>query len=347
MGIVSLDQKKKRLNIDEFGVDNQIVFSYFNKIQASERDETLFKAIYIGVLALMEDRLAAFLSKTQNELGTELESLKQIFEIKKELFYKSAVKGIIAEDNILEVLNEYFSEKKLSDKAYQTGNITGKISRNKTGDIVCLANGLEDKKIVIECKFDKSIRLGDIETRDVFSAKTDSAWNQLLEAKVNRDGAASIIVFDKTLADNSILNFVDSVAFIPQLGFVVLVDSQRGEYSNLIVAYNLAKDIALNAKLIQYDPNILTILIKRIIKDIESHFSIKTLVNRNIETNKEILKQLHKSMLLMEFNQKFLQKFLIEGNLTAVDLLELYNSDEIRDEFKQVDNEIKKLLSDI
>lgn len=44
----------------------------------------------------MEDRLSAFLSKTSNELGTELESLKMIFEMKKEIFYKSSIKGCLS-----------------------------------------------------------------------------------------------------------------------------------------------------------------------------------------------------------------------------------------------------------
>jgi len=40
--------------------------------------------------------------------------LKMIFEMKKELFYKSAIKGILAEDEIADFLNQYFSDKKLS-----------------------------------------------------------------------------------------------------------------------------------------------------------------------------------------------------------------------------------------
>ena len=66
-----------------------VIFNYFNNLPAMERDEKFIRALYLGVLALMEDRLSAFLSKTNNELGTELESLKMIFEMKKELFYKS------------------------------------------------------------------------------------------------------------------------------------------------------------------------------------------------------------------------------------------------------------------
>ena len=66
-------------------MDNEIVFNYFDNLPATERDNKLIRAIYIGVLAMMEDRISSFLSKTSNELGTELESLKMIFEMKKEL----------------------------------------------------------------------------------------------------------------------------------------------------------------------------------------------------------------------------------------------------------------------
>ena len=42
----------------------------------------------------MEDRISTFLSKTSNELGTELESLKMIFEMKKELFLSLLLKAL-------------------------------------------------------------------------------------------------------------------------------------------------------------------------------------------------------------------------------------------------------------
>ena len=110
--MLKLNQQLNRVEIQEFEIENSIVFNYFNNLPANERDEKLLRAIYIGVLALMEDRISAFLSKTSNELGTELESLKMIFEMKKELFYKSTIKGILAEDEIAEFLNNYFQEKR-------------------------------------------------------------------------------------------------------------------------------------------------------------------------------------------------------------------------------------------
>lgn len=341
MSLITLNQSQKTTTINKAEIDNSIVFEYFNNLSTSERDEKFFQAIYIGVLALMEDRLSAFLSKTQNELGTELESLKMIFEMKKEIFYKTTTKGMIAEEEIAEYLNTYFKDHKLKDIATTTGTLQGNVEGNKTGDIICLVDGDDEKKIVIESKFDKSIKLGDIADKDIFTKnKYDTAWSQIIEAKANRDGKVGMIVFDKALVDNSILKETDSVAFVQGVGFIVVIDSQKGDYSNLIIAYNLSRDIVLNTKELDFDSKTLSIILKRIIKDIDNFFTIKKLVESNISNNQEILKNLEKSLLLMEFNQAYLEKFLNDGKLTDKDLLDFYNGDEIKEKYNQVETEI-------
>ncbi|MBP7496093.1 MAG: hypothetical protein KA792_00310 [Bacteroidales bacterium] len=86
--IKNLNQQLQRLEVNAFEIDNPIIFQYFGKLKETERDEQFFRALYIGTLALMEDRLSTFFAKTSNELGTQLESLKLIFDMKKELFLK-------------------------------------------------------------------------------------------------------------------------------------------------------------------------------------------------------------------------------------------------------------------
>ncbi|MGV6844932.1 MAG: hypothetical protein ACWA42_02250 [Lutibacter sp.] len=341
--MIKLNQKLKRVEIQKFELDNEIVFKYFDNLPATDRDEKLVRALYIGVLALMEDRLSSFLAKTNNELGTELESLKMIFEMKKELFYKTTIKGMLAEDDIAEFLNQFFKEKKLKDKALLTGNSAGELPKNKTGDIICEVESDNDLKIAIECKFDKSMKLGEVENKDVFIRKTDTAWSQLIESNANRNSKVSIIVFDRSLVDNSILKFAENVGYIPEIGFVAVIDSQKGDYSNLGIAYMLARDIAVNAKEIEFDKEILSAIVNRIIKSIDEIKSIKSLVQRNIDTNKDILKQIEKSQLLMEFNQQYLAKFLKTGTLTKKDLLDFYMGEEVKDQFKLVEKDIKDL----
>lgn len=343
MSTIKINQQLKRLEIKEFEIENEIVFNYFDNLPATERDEKLLRAIYIGVLALMEDRMSAFLSKTSNELGTELESLKMIFDMKKELFYKSAIKGMLAEDEIADFLNQYFAEKRLKDRAILTGNTAGSIPRNKTGDIICEVDGNPNLRIAIECKFDKSVRLGDIQTKDLFTRKTDTAWSQLLEAQANRDAKVSLIVFDISLVDNSVLKEFENVGYIPGVGLIAIINSQKGDYSNLAIAYMLARDIALNAKQVELDKDLLVILINRMIKDINEITTIKNLVDNNIENNKAILKQLEKSMLLMEFNQQYFKKFLVDGTLTKEDLLNFYQGEDVKDKFRMIEKEINNI----
>ena len=340
MSTIKLNQKLKRVEVQKFELDNEIVFNYFDKLPANERDDKFLRALYIGVLALMEDRLSAFLSKTSNELGTELESLKMIFEMKQELFYKSTIKGTLAEDEVAEALNEFFKTKKIKDVALLTGNAAGELLKNKTGDIICNINGDSDLKIAIECKFDKSVKLGDIDSKDLFIRKTDTAWSQLIEADANRNSKVSLIVFDISLVDNAILKFTENVGFIPEIGFIAIIDSQKGDYTNLFIAYMLARDIAMNAKTLDLDKDLLAVLVTRIIKDISEVKAIKSLVEKNIDTNKEILKQLEKSMLLMEFNQQYLTKFLNDGTLSKKDLLDFYMGEDVKDVFKSIEKQI-------
>lgn len=340
---LKINQQLKRIEISSFEIENEVVFNYFNNLSSDERDSKLIKAIYIGVLALMEDRIASFLSKTSNELGTELESLKMIFEMKKELFYKSTVKGALAEEEIAEFLNEYFTKRKLKDKAILTGNIAGELAKNKTGDIICEIEGSSDLKIGIECKFDKSIKLGDVESKDVFIRKSDTAWSQLIETNANRNSKVSIIVFDISVVDNSILKFCDNVGYIPEIGFVAIINSQAGDYTNLSIAYMLARDIATKSKIIELDKDLLAVLVNRIIKDINEIVKVKTLVKQNIDTNKEILKQIEKSILLAEFNQQYLKTFLETGTLTKKDLLAFYMGEEVKDKFKLLEKDIENI----
>jgi len=231
----------------------------------------------------------------------------------------------------------------LLDKATLSGNTVGKIPKNKTGDIICFVNGKDDLKIVIECKFDKSLRLGNIESKDVFTRKTDTAWSQLIEAQANRDGKVSIIVLDISVVDAHILNTIQNVRYIPAIGLISIIDSQKGDFSNLAIAYMLARDLALNAHTVDLDKDLLAVLINRIIKDISDVISIKNLVLGNIENNKKILSQLERSLLSMDFNQKYLQKFLNDGQMSKQDLLDFYSGEEIKEQYKIIEKELKEI----
>ena len=63
----------------------------------------------------------------------------------------------------------------------------------------------------------------------------------------------------------------------------------------------------------------------------------------NYLNNKDILKQLEKSKLMMEFNREYLQSFLQEGTLSKSDLLAFYTGDAVKERYKPLEKEIEAL----
>jgi len=341
--ILTLDQKTQRLKLAAFEMDNEVVFSFFDKkVPAEERDETLLRALYIGVLALLEDRLSSFFASTTNELGTQLESLKMLFEMKKEIFFKSAVKGIVAEEDVIAYLNQFIKDQGWKDEALGTGTMAGVIPKNKTGDVLCSVEGT-DRTIVLEVKFDKSYKLGEIESKDLFTRKADTAWSQILESKANRDSAVGIIVFDKSLVDAGIARSIGGPAgFIRGVGFVAIVDSLAGDYTGLAVAYSLARDIVLHARDLETENEALAMLVGRILRDCEGLVSMKKHVLSITKAADRLMDDLDKGTLSMEFTMKYLHQFLETGTLTNQDLFDFYAGAEVKERYKALKLDAEK-----
>ncbi len=337
-----IDHKLQRVQVDSFEISDELVYRYFDSLPETEREAALLRAIRIGVLATMEDRFSAFLSKTTDDLGVQLENLKLLFDMKQEVFHKTAIKGVAAENDILDFLEEYIERNHLGDVVSLTGTSKGLLKNNKTGDIMAYVGGESSgRKVAIECKFDKSIKMGDVDSPDIASNKYDTAWSQLLEATVNRDTNASIIVFDKTLADASIQRAVDGVSYVDGIGFICIIDYEASDYQNLAVAYNLARGLALRKDGKNVEVEFVNMLIQRLLKDIRDVQSIGTLVKMNIKNNQQILKNIEKSLLSIEFDQKYLAKYLEDGYLNKADLLEFYQREEIRAKYKLIAKEIE------
>lgn len=338
-----IDHKLQRVQIDSFEVSDKLVYQYFDSLPEVDREPALLRAIRIGVLAQMEDRFSAFLAKTTDDLGVQLENLKLLFDMKQETFHKTAVKGVAAENDIHSFLEGYIDQRGFNDVVSLTGTSKGQLKNNKTGDILAFVGGESaGKRIAIECKFDKSIKLGDVDSIDISSNKYDTAWSQLLEASVNRDANASIIVFDKALADSSIQRAVDGVIYLDGIGFVCIVDYEASDYKNLAVAYNLARGLALRKDGKTVEVEFVNMLIQRILKDIKDIQAVRGLVQTNIKNNQLILKNIEKSILSIEFTQQYLAKYLEDGFLSKSDLLEFYQREDIRTKYKILSKEIEQ-----
>jgi hypothetical protein len=178
--VVSLDQKKKSVKIDGLVLEEPLVFEYLNKQPEKTRDKLVVKALYLGVMALMEERISAFISKTGNTLSVELQHLKYIFDLQEQVFFRTTVKGREAELDIKDQLEAHARHSGFKDVVLHCGETSGELGGNKTGDILVKVDGRDDQILVIESKFDKARRLGDFRSQNIFS-KGDTAISQLLE----------------------------------------------------------------------------------------------------------------------------------------------------------------------
>ena len=158
MSLIKLNQNEKSVLIAEQSIQHPLIFKYFDNLPEKERDDAFKRVLQIGVVALMEDRIAAFLSKTENELGTQLESLKLIYERNVKAKENTPASGISAEGEVFVQIRQYLDREEFKDDIVMTGSSTGVMPRNKTGDIVLTVDG-SDKKIAIEILYEPIITL--------------------------------------------------------------------------------------------------------------------------------------------------------------------------------------------
>lgn len=343
MAHIKLDQGLRRIEIADLQIENDLAFEHFDRLPADQRDSEFIKAFYIGVLALKQDRLASFMAKTNNELGTELETLKMMYEMKAELFAKSTVKGAEAEINVADYLVDLVKANGHSDEIELTGNSPGALPKNKTGDIICKVDGDEQCQVAIECKFDKSIRLGEITDVDWYGNKFDTALSQLIEAQANRSCEQAIIVFDRSSIAPALLKVIGNIAFRPQYGFIVIVDSLRGDYQNLGLAYLLARDMAAANRQVVLEVDLLILLMDRIVSEANRLLEIRSIVEDGIKKSQDVISRLEQGSLSLDFCRAYLKKFLETGTLSKSDLLDFYSGKELRVKYQSIHDEIVAL----
>lgn len=344
MAIISLDQINKAVNVAACSIEHQLIFKYFDDLPERQRDDEFKRALQIGVIAMMEDRFAAFLNRTEGELGTQLEALKLIYERNVKAKERTTESGTIAEAEIFTAISEYLERLEYKEDSLQmTGSSVGAIKRNKTGDIVLSVNGDESKKIVIEVKFDQSLALGRIEDTDSLGRPRDTAIGQMVEAMANREAQLAIIVFDQSRSSKALKNQVNGIRWIPAIGFVVIIDDVRMDYSNLFIAIDLVRSMLLSTLRI-VDQDIFESLLGRLSSDLSSILETEKLLQINQENLVKIATSVRKHALLVTFTQRILREFIATGQVSHLELLKLYQGDAIKKDFAEISHEVEALF---
>ena len=360
---ISVDKKNGTIKFPEFDSDNGLVYDLFDSLGTDEYDETFRAMLHIGALAMMDDRISHLINSAEKEIFPQLEKFKLHFVRRKTQFEKSTQKGDIAEDDIVDILSEYVDNNDWTDYIVKSGSTKGKLTPptgpNKTGDVLATieftpndGSGVEKTMVGIEVKFEQGFSIGDPEEFNVESGKSDNkgfmgstidtAWSQLLETKANRDSPFSIIVFDQQLVSAKMKQAVNDVLYLPGIpGFIVIIDSQSGNYSNLLVTYKIAREMAIHHSRgeLDVDPGVIELIAKRILHYLGDAKKVAGKVKKHAEAaiklNTDVQKLLQHSISHAEYTEEFLQRYLTSKKLTPVDYAEFYFAHPVAEKLRE------------
>ncbi len=276
---IKLGSDPKRVEFTgEFILENEFIYEFFNGKRATEYDATFERALTLGCYALSVERIGAFLASAEVELDLRLEELKALYTIRT-LKEKYAGKGAIVEADIASVLQDFIDQRGWSDTVSLTGETIGVIPRRKVGDLVAAINGSDNCRVVIESKWDKSVDFGDPtildESKNVTKKSEKTAYGQNLTALINREADVTIFISDTSIAHDTISNNVDGILFQPEIpGFIVLVNRDKGDWTNLFAAYSVARALAILSSEGKYEADRIAMIAKRLIRDLNNVFKL-------------------------------------------------------------------------
>ncbi|MDE0954355.1 MAG: hypothetical protein OR994_06740 [Candidatus Poseidoniales archaeon] len=371
---ISVDHENKKVNFPEFTTGDPLVHELFSKLAKDKYNESFDAMLHIGALALMEDRVAHLIDSAEKEIYPQLERFKLMFTREQAEFTQTAQKkGEKAEVDIVDLLDEFVSSNGWNDEVLQSGKIKGNLDGNKVGDVLATieftpsdGGPTEHTVIGIEVKYDKKVSLGDpvdlnVETGDAkdkgFKASTQkTAWSQLLETKANRDSPFSIMVFDINLLSTNMQKNVEDVAYIPGIpGFVVVVNSRAGDYSNLKLVYKIARDMAIHHARGELDveTSVIELIVKRMLHYLGDASKISEKIRAHttatVKMNTEIQNLLVHAVQHAEYSEEFLKRYLSSKKLTSVEFAEFYFAHPVAQKLRESsksEKEFAKELSD-
>jgi hypothetical protein len=320
-----------QITIEKVVIENAIAAEYLTNLPANERERALVTALGIGIMAEIKGEVAHFLAEAEGELGKRLGSLKTLYELRELRFKETATKGKKAEVDVAKALKEIQSVAGITnDRIDDLSSIDGVIKSNKTGDLMVTVNGEDDRCIGIEVKLDKSVSLGSVENRNP-RAKKDTAIGQLLEMRANRNTRGNIIVFDEDNVDASVKTACKlGVKYIEDVGFLVLISTQRGDFSNLAICYAIAREmvlVQLREDLI--DHKSMKMIVERLLYLLGSYGSVKKEVAAIKNSAGKIESSLESLSEHIESTQNYLSHFLKKGRLTDSELYEFYSGEQL------------------
>jgi hypothetical protein len=322
---MSLSIKKNKISLKlefESALISELLLGHIE----SDREEILIRALGVGLLAEKHNDLSTFLDLAEKELGAKTAKLSELYRIRNIELESSQKAGDIAEKSIGDVVEGYL--KKIGSKNYldDTGNTVGLIEGNKTGDFVIYSEA-NDPLIGIEVKFDSSVAIGEIKNKDP-KAKKDTALGQLAETSANRGTEENIIVFDKSKANKALLAEISSgLKYYQNFGFICAIDSEKGDFSTLLISLDLASQIILSVRKSKlFDTQIVNALIEKLLRWLKNIDTIKNQLSTMQTSLNKITGTLESNEEELSYISEKLKTYINADKVSNDELLKLYNN---------------------
>ncbi|MBC8363866.1 MAG: hypothetical protein H8E59_02560 [Actinobacteria bacterium] len=329
---IRIDGGKKTITFPETVVTDPLVIALFDGAADAVRPDMYDRVIRFGSYAYLEDRIGAFLGRTADQVNAEFEYLKLLFD-RHQRSMLTPEKGAIAESAVASALEAVVGSRGWDDVITETGGIGGALDdgANKTGDVVARIGGPEGPCLAIEVKFDKKVTLGEVDDAKHQNNRADTAWSQIVEAAANREAGLAMIVVDHGSASSSVLAAVEDVAWLEGAGLVVMVDAERGDFRNLVVAYTFARSLLLAAARPDLQPELLAVVVSRALTEVKRCLGVRGHVDKIVKASQELLKDLGQSEAALESILELLGSIDADNPLGAAELFTLHRGEDVRD----------------
>ena len=225
-------------------LNDELLYHVFKNIGSAEKKtEHFIAALKLGVHGLQIDEVQSFISRAEKEVDVNLSILKAIRRTS-EVREQTTQKGEILERELDQVLNEFITLNNWADSITLTGAISGALKGRKVGDLIIDVDN-EKGRLAIEAKLDTKVSLGDLKSKSKKDVEKNS-HAQLLLALINRKAELSLIVFDSENCHADIKSLPQDITFVPTIpGIIVKIGKKTGDYAALLLAYSVARELAL------------------------------------------------------------------------------------------------------
>lgn len=330
------------ITLNDFTIKlHPLVYQYFTnkKIKKSDRADIIERALNVGLLAAEQGRVAQAVKLFNSEISGEYNLLSTHMEVLQNKLEKDNKFKTDLEDDVVIALISHCTEMGYDDVVVPTG-AQGK-DGNKTGDALATItiDSTKQAKIAIEVKFASDYTKGDKRNNITgrVKPKGDTVYSQILEAQAVLDGSLGIFVIDEDLDAIS----GPGIQYLPDIrGFIVKVNVLSGDYDNLCMCYEVARQMAIAGRpeegvdmaLLQFLISDLCNLLGRqkFIKDQGAEIikSIKSNQAKTVKKVEEILVNFDSELRGLQEAMAWIQKCLVglieTGELSAKDAFEVY-----------------------